>query len=238
MLRTAICDDEKILTEIEEVAQRFFRTSCIDCKIVTYHSSKNLEYDLQDGITYDLFLLDIEMPETDGMELAREIHKRIPAAKIIFITSHLEYAITAYELFVFRYIPKTMLEEKLYLALDDYYKLYCLERTEYYTVEIKNYVEKIPYRSILYILKENKYAVLYLKEKRKISVRKTLKQVFGELHGEYFCFADRGCIINLANVTGMDKGRILFPEQQMVVINKISLTTFKTTLLQFWGKRI
>lgn len=134
MLRVAICDDEKILMEIEEIAGRFFRLNCIDNKITIYQSSENLQYDLQDGIVYDLFLLDIEMPEIHGMELAKEICERMPSAKIIFITSHLEYAITAYEYSVFRYIQKTMLHEKLFLALEDYYKLYALEKNEYYMI--------------------------------------------------------------------------------------------------------
>ena len=238
MLRVAICDDEKILMEIEEIAGRFFRLNCIDSKITTYQSSENLQYDLQDGIVYDLFLLDIEMPEIHGMELAKEICERMPSAKIIFITSHLEYAITAYEYSVFRYIQKTMLHEKLFLALEDYYKLYALEKNEYYMIEIKNYLEKIPYRSIFYVLKEGKYSVLYLEGERTVSVRKTLKQVFEELGQEYFYFADRGCIINLANVVGMDTGKILFPEQQNVTINKTNWIEFKESLLLFWGKQI
>lgn len=238
MLRVAICDDEKILMEIEEIAGRFFRLNCIDNKITIYQSSENLQYDLQDGIVYDLFLLDIEMPEIHGMELAKEICERIPSAKIIFITSHLEYAITAYEYSVFRYIQKTMLHEKLFLALEDYYKLYALEKNEYYMIEIKNYLEKIPYRSIFYILKEGKYSVLYLEGERTVSVRKPLKQVFEELGQEYFYFADRGCIINLANVVGMDTGKILFPEQQNVTINKTNWIEFKESLLSFWGKQI
>ncbi len=238
MLRVAICDDEKILMEIEEIAGRFFRLNCIDNKITIYQSSENLQYDLQDGIVYDLFLLDIEMPGIHGMELAKEICERIPSAKIIFITSHPEYAITAYEYSVFRYIQKTMLHEKLFLALEDYYKLYALEKNEYYMIEIKNYLEKIPYRSIFYVLKEGKYSVLYLEGERTVSVRKPLKQVFEELGQEYFYFADRGCIINLANVVGMDTGKILFPEQQNVTINKTNWIEFKESLLSFWGKQI
>ena len=238
MLRVAICDDEQILAEIEEIAGRFFRLNCIDNKITIYQSSENLQYDLQDGIVYDLFLLDIEMPGIHGMELAKEICERIPSAKIIFITSHPEYAITAYEYSVFRYIQKTMLHEKLFLALEDYYRLYDLENKEYYMIEIKNYLEKIPYRSIFYILKEGKYSVMYLEGERTVSVRKPLKQVFEALGQEYFYFADRGCIINLANVVGMDTGKILFPGQQNVTINKANWIEFKESLLSFWGKQI
>ena len=238
MIQIAICDDEQIITEIEEAVQQFFKLHCIECKITTYQSSKNLQYDLEDGLSYDLFLLDIEMPGTDGMELAEMIHGKLSSAKIIFITSHLEYAITAYEFSVFRYIPKTMLAEKLPRALEDYYKLYRLERNEYYMVAVKSHVEQVPYRDILYILKDGKYAVLYLDDGRTISVRKSLKHVYEEINQEYFCFADRGCIINLVNVLGMDGDKILFPEEQSVVINKANRGEFKQNMIRFWGKQI
>lgn len=239
MLRTAICDDEEnILLELEGATDRFFHTHCVDCRIQLYQSSENLWYDLQDGIYYDLLLLDIEMPQVSGMELAERIRDAFPAAKIIFITSHLEYAIPAYEFSVFRYIPKTQIEEKLPLALRDFYKLYCLEREEYYTIEIKNHVERLPYREILYVLKDGKYAVFHLQGGRTESVRKTLAQVFGEIGREYFCFADRGCIINLANVAGMDGDRILLPEGGELMIGRSNVAGFKAALLGFWGKQI
>ena len=93
------CDDDGcMLSRLEELAGKFFRTHCVDVKIRPYQSGGNLLYDLQDGFSYDLFLLDIEMPGTDGMELAKEIHDALPAAGVIFITSHLEYAVVAYEL--------------------------------------------------------------------------------------------------------------------------------------------
>lgn len=239
MLRVAICDDETvILSKIDELARVFFRTHCVDCKIQAYQSSENLLYDLQDGINYDLLLLDIEMPGIDGMDLAKVILDTMPAAKIIFITSHLEYAITAYEFSVFRYIPKNVIDEKLPPALEDYYKLYRLERNEFYTVEIKNHVEQLPYREILYILKEGKYAVFHLTGGKIQSVRKTLTQVFEEMSKEYFCFADRGCIVNLANVVGIDDTGILFPDDQRITISKANISDFKTTMLRFWRKQI
>ncbi|MGF0094052.1 LytR/AlgR family response regulator transcription factor [Lachnospiraceae bacterium SGI.066] len=239
MLHIAICDDDtEILSKVDELARVFFRTHCVDCKIQAYQSSENLLYDLQDGINYDLLLLDIEMPGIDGMDLAKVIRDTMPAAKIIFITSHLEYAITAYEFSVFRYIPKNVIDEKLPLALEDYYKLYRLERNEFYMVEIKNHVEQLPYREILYILKEGKYAVFYLTGGKTQSVRKTLAQVFEEISKEYFYFADRGCIVNLANVVGIDDIGILFLDNQRITISKANIPELKTTMLHFWGKQI
>lgn len=239
MLRIALCDDDtRILSKVEILTSHFFRTHCVDTKIQSYQLSENLMYDLQDGIYYDLLLLDIEMPGIDGMELAKNIHDTMPTARIIFITSHLEYAITAYEFSVFRYIPKTMIEDKLSVALEDFYKLYGLERSEYYTITVKNHVEQIPYRDIFYILKDRKYAVFHLRNGTTASVRKTLSQVSAEIGQEYFYFADRGCIINLANVIGMNETDVLMPDGQHVTISKGSVAEFKSILLRFWERQI
>ena len=239
MLNIAICDDDAlILSKVEELVGVFFRTHCIEIKMQSYQSSENLTYDLQDGLYYDLFLLDIEMPGSDGRELAKSIHNNMPAAKVIFITSHLEYAVEAYEFSIFRYIPKTAIEEKLSAALNDFYKLYRLERNEFYTIQVKNYVEQLSYRDILYILKEGKYAVFHLANGRTNSVRKTLAQIFKEINKDYFYFADRGCIVNLANVIGMNENGILFSDNQRLAISKASISDFKTILLRFWGKQI
>lgn len=239
MLCIAICDDDAwMVSKVEELAKIFFRTHCVDIKVQSYQSSENLMCDLQDGFYYDLLLLDIEMPGIDGMGLAKGIHDNMPAARIIFITSHLEYAITAYEFSVFRYIPKDALDDKLPSALEDFYKLYRLERNEFYTVQVKSHIEQISYRDILYILKDGKYAIFHLTGGKTRAVRKTLAQVFEEIGKEYFCFADRGCIVNLANVVGLDETGILLPDNQRIAISKGSIPEFKGTMLRFWGKQI
>lgn len=178
------------------------------------------------------------MPEVSGMDLAKTIQEKMPSARIIFITSHLEYAIEAYEFSIFRYIPKDRLEEKLDAALEDFYKLYRLERNEYYTIQVKNNIEQLAYRDILYILRDGKYAIFYMENGESRSVRKTLSQVFEEISKEYFFFADRGCIVNLANVVGLDATGISFIHDKRVVISKAAIPEFKSRMLEFWGKQI
>ena len=74
-------------------------------------------YDIQEQKHYDLILSDIEMPKMNGMELAGYIKSYLPQVFIIFITSHIKYAIDAYELSIFRYVPKNMITERLKPAL-------------------------------------------------------------------------------------------------------------------------
>lgn len=239
MLQIAICDDEvTLIPKVEEITSVFFRTHCVDVQLHTYQSSENLLYDLKDGIHFDLLLLDIEMPEVTGMDIAKTVKENMPSARIIFITSHLQYAIEAYEFSIFRYIPKDKVEDKLSAALEDFYKLYRLERNEFYTIQVKNRIEQIAYRDILFILRDGKYAVFHLMNGEVKSVRKSLAQVDTELNKDYFYFADRGCIVNFANVTGLNDTIISFVEGKSVPISKAAIPDFKAKMLEFWGKQI
>lgn len=117
----------------------------------TYTNGKDLFYDIQDGKRFDLLLLDIEMPGLSGMELAKRVHELLPDALMIFVTAHYKYAVDAYELHIFRYIPKNQLKERLPHALKDAVSLLEIQNTDSYIISSQNRLERIPYKEILYI---------------------------------------------------------------------------------------
>ena len=151
VIKIAICDDEeKSVAQHEKIVKGCLQAQGIGCEITTYTQSRNLLYDItDDGFFYDLILLDIEMPGISGMELPQRIKSFLPNVKIIFVTSHTEYAIDAFELSIFRYVPKNNLETKLTAAVIDAAKLIELEAGQEYTIQTANRMEKIPYKDIL-----------------------------------------------------------------------------------------
>lgn len=62
--------------------------------------------------------------------------------KIIFITSHLECAIDAFELSVFRYVPKNDSNDRLVTAVADDAKLIELETGKEYVIQAAGHWEK------------------------------------------------------------------------------------------------
>ena len=120
MIRIAVCDDEQCFVEqIYTILSVQAKEISSALHISTYMDSGQLLYDVEDGAHFDLLFLDIEMPGTDGMSLAGAIRRSLPLALIVFITSHTKYAVKAFELSVFRYIPKPELAACLPLALKD-----------------------------------------------------------------------------------------------------------------------
>lgn len=109
LVKIAICDDDKAAVKSHgDIVKDCLRSCGIGYEIATYTQSSNLLFDITDDhFFYDLILLDIEMPGMTGMELSEKIKPHLPNVKIIFITSHIEYAIDAFELSIFRYVPKS-----------------------------------------------------------------------------------------------------------------------------------
>lgn len=91
------------------------------------------EYDLvgmaEDGRTLlkvaqqqhpDVVVLDISMPELNGLDAARQLHKLLPACKIIFLTMHVDpsYAKEAFQVGASGFLLKRSAASELLLAIE------------------------------------------------------------------------------------------------------------------------
>ena len=66
----------------------------------------------------DVVLLDIEMPETDGLALAQRIETDYPQIPVVLVTAHSEHALAAFDASVRDYVLKPARRERLARALD------------------------------------------------------------------------------------------------------------------------
>ena len=68
-------------------------------------------------LTPDLVLLDIQMPELDGLEVIREVGPaQMPA--VVFVTAYDEHALAAFEVHAFDYILKPVSRQRFTQAID------------------------------------------------------------------------------------------------------------------------
>ena len=239
MIKIAICDDEeKSVALHEHIVRECLQSEGIGCEITTYTQSRNLLYDItDDGFFYDLILLDIEMPGISGMEIPQQIKGYLPNVRIIFVTSHTEYAIDAFELAIFRYVPKNNLEVKLTAAVVDAAKLIELEARQEYTIQTANRMEKIPYKDIFYIQRDGKNASI-VSSAGTSKVRKSLQQVFEELDAPEFIFIDRGYIVNIIQIMKINDGIAILKNGEQLPISRSHLQEVKRQINQFWGAHI
>lgn len=239
MIYIAICDDDRILADmLAAKVNHYMKENKILAECSVYTNSFMLKEDIQERKHFDLILCDIEMPEINGMSLASCVKTYLPHVLIIFITSHLKYAIDAFELSVFRYIPKEFLEDRLMHALEDAIKMIRLQSDQSYLIQTSARIEKIPYQRIVCIQKDGKNSRFLLLDNTNTSVRKSLSIVYEELGSEDFVYADRGTIINLAHVIKMESGKVHMKNGTIVLTSKIKYEQIKVKLNEFWGNII
>ena len=239
MLHIAICDDDNHAVQTHKtVTENCLRQNGSAGDITTYTDSSNLLYDVtEDHFFFDLILLDIEMPGSSGMELAASIKPFLPNVKIIFITSHIEYAIDAFELSIFRYVPKNDLDRRLPPAIAEAVRLIALEDGKAYTIQTNSRLEKIPYREIYYIEREGKNA--RITAANGISkVRKSLQQVYEELGTEEFLYIDRGCIVNIIHIMQIKDSMAVLKNGVSLPISRSHLQGVKEQINAYWGAHI
>ena len=239
MLHIAVCDDDMSAVQSHRlIAEDCLRQCGSVGEIVTYTNSDNLLYDItEDQFFFDLILLDIEMPGSSGMELAEKIKPCLPNVKIIFITSHLEYAIDAFELAIFRYVPKEDTGKRLPAAIVDAVKLIALEDGKTYTIRTNSRLEKIPYKEIYYIERDGKNASITTAGGI-ARVRKSLQQVYAELDAEEFIYIDRGCIVNMIHIMQVKDGTVVLKNGVSLPVSRSHLREVKEQINTYWGTHI
>ena len=101
-MNIAICDDDICcVNRILQLLQPFKETE--ELNIYTYLSGEKFLENIDGAMQYDIFFLDIEMPEVSGLKVAHSLREKGDKTIIIFITSHLNYVSDTFRLGAFQF---------------------------------------------------------------------------------------------------------------------------------------
>lgn len=158
----------------------------------------------------DVVLLDINMPQEDGLSFSRSLQKLMQPPDIIFITAHAEHAVQAFDLAATDYLTKPVRLERLQKALQRVALSRQLIRRlepnlddEILLIQERGITERVPLREVLYLKAELKY----------ITVRTALKTHILEgslndleaLHSVYFLRIHRNALVARDAMRALEK---------------------------------
>lgn len=116
--RIAVCDDEEEqLLSLTSLLSKWAGRSGLSLDVRTFPSAEAFLFAYEEDSACDILILDIEMKDISGMELARRIRKEDRHVEILFVTSHFEFISEGYEVDALHYLTKPVAEEKLYAVL-------------------------------------------------------------------------------------------------------------------------
>lgn len=114
VLRTLIVDDEPLA--VERIQVICAELSAI--RVVGTASDGAGALRLVDKLEPDLVLLDMTMPELDGLGVARKLAEREEPPAVIFVTAHDHFAVEAFDLEAIDYVLKPVAADRLERAIE------------------------------------------------------------------------------------------------------------------------
>ena len=204
LLKIGICDDEP---EYTTILADYLKTYDIDSEkdysfqIDKFTSAKELLSAYTKPETYHILFLDVEMPEINGVDMARQIRKITQDVIICFVTSFDKYAIQAYGVEALAYVVKPVAYAELKRVLSravvlvQYTFDYKEAEERYIEVPVSRNTRIVDVRTIQYIEKRRNKCVLHCTD-AEITCYETLKKICSKLDQNIFIYVHQGYIVN------------------------------------------
>ena len=116
MLRIAVCDDEEEhLKRTALLLEGYFQSRPgLHGQVETFRSGGALLERAKDAGGFDLYVLDILMPELSGIDTGRRLRALAGGGEIVYLTSSNDFAADSYDVRAFFYLLKPVEEGKLF----------------------------------------------------------------------------------------------------------------------------
>lgn len=216
--RFAVCDDEQNQTEyLKAEVTKWASQSGNLCEIHTFPSAEAFLFEYSENKAFDILLLDIEMKEMNGVELAKLVRSENEDINIVFITGYPDFISFGYDVGALHYLLKPVSEEKLFCVLNRAAKSFGKSEKRL-TVNANRQTECIPFSEIVYLEAQMNYTVIHTRTaeyKTKMSLSDIEKQL-----DDGFFRCQRSFIVSLAEVHTIKSDSVIMKNGRAVPISR------------------
>lgn len=214
-MRIAVCDDETMWMEQTRKRLEQIYVS-LDLLVETFSSGKQL-LERAKNVSFDLVILDIEMPEMDGLQVARSLRGMGLETEIVFLTSHVEYALKGYEVQALRYLTKPVDAEKLAEVIQ--YLLEKEKKKKKIVIQSEGETVSLSLSKILYLEVQN-HDVLFVTENGTWKTRGKMGDYEEDYESYGFVRIHRGYLVNLAYVTRLKEREVYLSDGSRLPLSR------------------
>ena len=223
-LRIAVADDEaparsRLKDLLEDVAEML----PLELLIEAENGRRLLDLIVKQPV--DVVLMDIRMPEMDGLETAQHLHKLEEPPHVIFTTAFDDYAISAFELHAIDYLVKPIRLRRLHDALArtrsitrvslDVLNEVAPDARTHLSAQERGKVFLVPVSDIRYLRAELKYVTIRTAD-REILLEESLSRLEQEFT-ERFVRIHRNCLVAKEYIEAFEKEAIDGSDARWVV---------------------
>ena len=233
-MKIAIVDDEineqaiieKYIREWADAGNELVEFSCFD-------SSESFLFSWEDTKDYNLLVLDIEMGEINGLELAKRVRAEDKNIPIMFVTGYDEYMQYGYDVSALHYLIKPVNKERLFQALD---KLSTREAEEVKILILNSEdgVRRVPVNQILYVEAAGHGSILHTVEEMF-----KLKESLGEIERKVFPTGEmmkchRAYLVNLRFVSAIQNANLILDNGEKLPISRSQMKKVQQEFLRYY----
>ena len=239
MLRIAICDDEeKQLDQTAALLRAYLRTHPgLHGQVDTFQSGGALLAQAEDVGGFDLYILDILMPELSGIDTGRHLRAMGDGGEIIYLTSSNDFAADSYDVRAFFYLLKPVKEGKFFQVLDGAVEKLTRRRSSAVVIPTADGPRRILLERIRYVERVGR-CMRYSCTDGTVDSQ-TIRVSFREaaaplLADRRFCLCGASFVLNFQHVTGVNGQTALLDNGQSLVLPRAAATEFKKAWGSYW----
>lgn len=231
-MKIALIDDmQEDISRLEGYLKRYEKEKQRKLTVRSFLSS--IEFLEQYQNNFDIIFLDIEMPGTNGVEVAKEIRQKDATVAILFVTNMIQYAICGYEVNAIDFMVKPVEYFNFTVKLEK--AMGSVRRYESQSVLIGagDELQRMRVSNIYYIEKDTNHLV-YHTTKGVLRERGTMVELRERLSGMPFGECTAGCMVNFEHVELIHKDYVQAGED-MIPLSRRMKKTFIQEYLQYTG---
>lgn len=231
-IQIAICDDEKAeIDYLTFLVNKWVKSRNVNAHISSFSNAESFLFHYSDNKAYDINLLDIQMGELSGIELAKRLRKENNSIQIIFITGFPDFMAEGYDVSALHYLLKPVKEEKLFEVLDKAKdKLKHTEKSLFLTVNGE--MCRILLSEILYIEACGHYIVIKSK-KQEYRAKMNLSDI-QKLLGDGFFRCQRSFIVNLVYINKITRTMVVLEDKTEVPLSRNLYDAVNRALIEYF----
>ena len=232
-LNIAICDDDAImLQKLDDLCHQILDHD-YQIRIAVAQTPEEL---LHFKDIFQIALLDVELLESSGIDLARQILEWNPACRILFVSGFVHVVSDVYDVPHFCFILKDQLGEKLPKFLCHAAQMCAEEAGRILQIKTGKILQSVPIKEILYLERRGHYTYIALQDGSVLEAKEKLSVLHSSLGSADFVRCHISYLVNIRYARRMEGRTLILENGSQIPISLPHEQEVKTCFFRYISK--
>lgn len=241
MFAVAICDDDQEDLRDTGILLKNYAAERPDMEMELTAFSTGRELLHSDNYAgFDLYLLDVLMPELNGIAAGLQLRERGAEGAIVYLTTSRDYAVESYQARAFYYLLKPLDRAKLFPVLDRVFELKNRRESECMMLATRYGVRQIPLDDILYAERTGRVMRCYCVGQTldSLSLRGSFREMAEPLLADSrFCQCGASFVLNYRHISAVEGDTAVMDDGTRLPLPRRYSNQVKRGWINYWMER-